>query len=447
LQAFMTASRQSCAFWVFSIFVIFTYHEYFLLLSFYFTLPLFCCCCVSSSPFPFFACILLSTHRDSIMSLFHSSTTWWGIFVKVYGVIPTVAASATFAALVFLIFVMHRTLSPRRDANNKNSHNGIQGGTSSEKKKRKRKGPGARHRSGSTRINQPDSSNSKAASVSTMSAKTLAAATGTRPDQPNLVLGEVTEDPTLLPSSMPLDVIAPLSTVSMSSATTTSTTTTTLKSNYQRRVRAPSDGSALSDDLSCESTSVRSVPSLSTSSYTLGSVDESSFTIETKPVRNTNQSGKSGNPNPNANANANTATPSTSSSSRRQQLKIGGGGGGNKKSTLDRPNKSTATELPLVASSRWDALKPSPNHHQQQHKSNSGGRRSGSGSGINKGGRVHVPPLPLPSGSDSFFPVLMPRPEMSRPRRHRFYLLLTGHPMWLDFPSHPLACLLLRTHR
>jgi hypothetical protein len=341
-----------------------------------------------------------------MLSFFHSSTTCWGIIVSDYGLITTVAAAATFAALVLLIWIMHRTLSPRSKRPNRPI-------PSTDKKRKKRKGHMRHHhcRNGSgtgtgsanssdiTKIQTPDDA------ICISSDKPLES-----PPSPNR-LDAVTPIPPCPPPSVlegyPLELSSPTESTSspqlpaLDSSLLATTTATIprgdspslvtnqedlvhpLWASHERsrsRVHSVStvDTSTMSDDQSCGSTSVRSSPSMSVTSSTLGSAEKgrASKSNDTNSrdgsIIGTTRNSKSGSP-----------------SLRRQQHKRGGG----KSSKLERTkhNNQVTADVPMVASSRWDALKPSAKHdhpstsnhyNQNHHRFNN---RGGGGRGSRKG--------------------------------------------------------------
>jgi len=75
--------------------------------------------------------IMLGKIRDGIMSLFHSTCA----MVRDYGIIPTMFAATTLAALGFLLQIMHRTLKHKKLESNQRTN-----GTVPTLKKKKRKG-------------------------------------------------------------------------------------------------------------------------------------------------------------------------------------------------------------------------------------------------------------------------------------------------------------------
>ena len=331
-----------------------------------------------------------------MFSLFQSSTTCWGVIVRDYGLVPTVAASATFAALVLLILIMHRTLSPRRPKR--------VASPPTEKKKKKRKNH-ARTRGGgaAARIKPSPKSESASSSLSSSSEPVLPDAHSIPPSTPEHralspllpPLEETSIDVTPMPALIPLD--RPESPV-------TSPTKSSCPDQTRPRVTSVStlETITMSDDQSFES-----VPSLSVASSTLESVGDSSTPEKARSKKGWN--------------------PQQNHRPRPQTNKPRGSGG----KPMKNPKQLEAGQ------SRWDALKPNPNnpfqqklqgdhpqqqqqqhahrnnenhhqqphhhhHHLQHHERSSNGRRGGN----NKKGRVHHGPQvthPVSGASDSFF--------------------------------------------
>lgn len=68
-----------------------------------------------------------------MLSLLQSSTSWWALIVNDYGtIISSLLALATFVSLFFLVYVLHKTLSPRGDTSRPIS--------ADKQKKKKRRG-------------------------------------------------------------------------------------------------------------------------------------------------------------------------------------------------------------------------------------------------------------------------------------------------------------------
>lgn len=88
--------------------------------------------------------ILLAKLRDAMLTLLTTLAKCWEFLVSDYGVFPTIVAASTFAIMLFLVFIVLRTLSPknRRSINGTNNHNVHH----NEKKRRKKKGGNSRHK-------------------------------------------------------------------------------------------------------------------------------------------------------------------------------------------------------------------------------------------------------------------------------------------------------------
>jgi hypothetical protein len=262
----------------------------------------------------------------------------------------------TLKALVFLLFVIFKTLAPRRRPNRVSA--------SPEKKKKKRRGH-ARHRGngGGGRIKTPSNSNGTGKGANTTKSREAPCSSDktTRDDK-------FTISSTPIPSedSFPSSVPSEKNNISMHNDIAPSSVPGREEMNEKgkERKRLSSVSSiattSLSDDLSCGSASVRSLPSMNTTSTRTKGGE-----LDTHSVK-----GKS---------------PSASS----RQQKRGG----------RPPNKEHNSGQGNVKSSRWDALKPNQNvvhnhnqyNHQQLQYHNNGNnhyrqKRRGGGKGHRNGG-------------------------------------------------------------
>lgn len=222
----------------------------------------------------------------------------------------------TIATLLFLVFVIQRTLSPRKISNS--------GATSSEKKKKKRRS-NARHRGsgGGARIKSLANSHGTAKGAHSRKSQEEALALSektTRRQDTNI----------LIPVSPEKNDTSMQNGISISSSCGQDQTNE--KENERKRVPSVStiDTTTLSDDLSCGSASVRSLPSGNTPS-TMASTGD----LDAHPVK-----GK-GPP----------------ASSRRPKR------GGRARTTERHASHGNGK------SSRWDALRPDQNvvHNHNQH--------------------------------------------------------------------------------
>jgi hypothetical protein len=336
-----------------------------------------------------------------MLSFFHSSTTCWGIIVSDYGLITTVAAAATFAALVLLIWIMHRTLSPRSKRPNRPL-------PSTEKKRKKRKGHMRHHhcRNGSgtgagsanssdiTQIKTPDGTScisSDKPLESPPSPNRLDAVTPIPPCPPPSILEGY---PLALSSTMESPSSPQMPALDSSLLATTTATiprgdSSSLVTNDEdlvhplwasdersrSRVHSVStvDTSTMSDDQSCGSTSVRSSPSMSVTSSTLGSAEKG------RASKSKDTNSRDGSINGSVTNNSKSGNPN----SRRQQHKRGGVKSASKLERNKHNNQATA-DVPMVASSRWDALKPSAKHdhpNSSNHYNHNTHRFNGRGGG------------------------------------------------------------------
>mmetsp|Transcript_52549 Transcript_52549/g.58744 ORF Transcript_52549/g.58744 Transcript_52549/m.58744 type:complete len:823 (+) Transcript_52549:77-2545(+) len=393
--------------------------------------------------------IMLGKFRDVILTILSTLGQCWEFLVNDYGVFPTIAAATTFATLLFLVFVVLRTLSPKnRPANGTNDHNVH---PHNEKKRRKKKGGNARHRRDhhhhrsnrikhTTRLvteNNVPLPTHQETPVSSCPISTLQPSNNdshaSLPSRPLSFLDTAANSSrnrpvTFSSSSSALSSIsstetgcAPLSTSVHGTPSagcedaTMSTISTGTKSNrvdssanaagkdFRGRRRMISSGStidttSMSDDQSCGSTSVRSYPSVSV---------------------NSNRSG----------GNGGGVDKITNNSNRTKRKGIGGNPrrgkhSSNVKSPKNNSNRNVGREtkapVETSVSSRWDALKPghsdcknniisssrhhhrangnlnsNKNHHQYQqqqqryHRGNNrlGHRGGNNGNGTNRKGR------------------------------------------------------------
>lgn len=326
----------------------------------------------------------------------------WEVLMDDYGLFSTIAAATTLAALVFLVFVVLRTLSPKPKPN-VNPH--------TEKKKKKKKGNSRKrdhhHQRHGTSLSSSDRIDALETTISTVDGMTNRDVSAQvaldenhgrnlsvdhRMDnmapiseaKPTLDCSHSTPDPSLA---------TPSSTVAETAAATVTLQGTNAR-QQSKEERSPISSTstvettALSDDQSCESTSVRSSPSVSASSSRSGDK---------------------------VNKKKNTSTP------RRAKR-----GGGRLSITPDRPTTGNpkargGAGVPHV-SSRWDALKPeqgngnvggnninSINQHQPPH-ANGKGRRHGDNGGDKK-------PRPIryaPSGKKIAPPTTAPKPRSNK---------------------------------
>ena len=323
-------------------------------------------------------------------SFFRFSNECWDLAVEEYGLIPTFGAVSTVVVIFFLFFFMGRTLRQRRRSSSTNNSGTTAHHASSEKKKKKRRGH-ARHRGGGGGAGSNSNTTRIKSSDSTPTSNT--------PERPSSERSSNLPDSTVLTPVSTSGRTIGCSVPEMKELPETTTANTSSESSVpalsspgrqqknggkENRSRITSvstlDTTALSDDQSCESSSVRSIPSVS-----VGSTRSSSKDPEAQyPKQQRNNKQKKSNNTP---------------SSNRRNKKTG------KNSTIANdnaalPSETTSAPAPLVRNSRWDALKPStsPNnsssqqHEQQQHQSHGGGHYDnnfGHGNNINSSHYLH----------------------------------------------------------
>jgi hypothetical protein len=319
----------------------------------------------------FFVCPYLIVYRNAIFSMFNSLSECWQLLITDYGVMPSIIALFTLAALIFLLFIMLRSITPRRTR---------RAPPVQDKKKKKRKGQG-RHRGISGKIKSAPSTRSRAAGASVPQ-------TSREATSPVRSLGDNAPDLTpLTPSSSVHNAKSSGSSIKVeecnrelndlpeSYACPTPILPIASKTTFEkdlRRTRVPSvstlDTTAMSDDLSCGSISIRSLPSVGVSTSTALSCP---VPPEQKPFMLS-------------------ATPSTTIS-EDHKLKAGVSNPRRNKrlgntSAKTKMNPSKCIEGP----SRWDALKPTPavKHVHQQAE-----RQKPSGKAVEKVSHIqHQPP-------------------------------------------------------
>ena len=306
-----------------------------------------------------------------MLSLLHSSTTCWGIVVNDYGVIPTAAAAATFAALFSLIWIMHRTLSQKPIRAPPNSK---QPSAPPEKRKKKKKGP----------IRSRGRASSDGAGGFKAKSKTIPEfTTDETPSIPEHATSSQEQQPpdasTILKDNVvPLSSATPANNDDALSPSILSSLKSDNNDENRQRSRVSSDTSNFSDDTSCES-----VPSLGVASYV-------------------------------GDASTHTAENGRSKKQRNNRQNVNRKGPNKRGITIQSKNNHTSASSkpePVPVSSRWDALKPSSTSNNHAYRTVvdhpraniGGGRRGGSQyNNNNKKGHPHASSI-APTTSDSFF--------------------------------------------
>ena len=354
----------------------------------------------------------------------------WEFLVNDYGVFPTIAAATTLATLLFLVFIVLRTLSPknrnRSGTNNNNNHNNSNV-HHNEKKRRKKKGSNNRHKRDhnhnhhnhrSNRIKKnsdlpthqetpplPGSSSSSSSSSSPISISPRpsnihnninshhASASSLPPSCPSLILDTAdatcTTNSSLNEPNSESDSTTPTSTnvvnhggttsavgssrmsnisigtqcdYTVATNDTTNTTNAGKDNTSRRRMMSGStlDTTAMSDDQSCGSASVRSYPSVSVNSNRSsggsnininGSGSGSGNGVDTKIM---NKKGTTG-----------TGTNNSRRAAKRST-----------RSNAGKKNKAPTPTVETSVSSRWDALKPDHNDCNKNYISSSSPHRA-----------------------------------------------------------------------
>eukprot|EP00980_Cylindrotheca_fusiformis_P021473 scaffold8353_cov138-Cylindrotheca_fusiformis.AAC.4 len=269
-----------------------------------------------------FTWILIDKLRRIVSSTRRSTTQIWVFLVEDYGIITSAAVLLTLSSLLFLLFVMHRTLSPR--------HHSSQVATSQEKKKKRRRGH-TRHRGngGGTRTNGLGNHGLIDRGPGTIRNQEVPSLSGmaTRHDSRNPVK-------TVPPDGRGSASISDKHTeISMERFINLSASHGKEHTGGKEKERVSSvstiDTTPLSDDLSCGSASVKSLQNRKTTAKKTKKIDSDDGSLKGKGI-----------------------------SSNRRRLKRGGRTPRIERGVSERNGKS----------SRWDALKPNqnaPRNHDQ----------------------------------------------------------------------------------
>lgn len=295
-------------------------------------------------------CYISLIHRSGMISLLQSSTSWWALIVNDYGtIISSLLALATFASLLFLVYVLHKTLSPRGDTNRPIS--------ADKQKKKKRRGnhnqKGNRGRIKGTPQQQQQTMSAPMPAESPEHA--LESISTIDSDKEDLIvkgnehvfsLPALVEDKPLSPSSsLPTSVPSPERLIkALKEDTAPSRTRITSASTV--------DTTTFSDDQSCGTVSGRSTPTASAIlpvTESLPTVSASTVgqailpTTESIPAVSTSTIGRAGND----------QIQPLFTSTRKQLSRRA-----KKHENVDISKAPASKAVPIVPSSRWDALKP-----------------------------------------------------------------------------------------
>jgi hypothetical protein len=273
----------------------------------------------------------LFDHRSGMVALLQSLATWWALIVDDYGtIISSIVALATFASLFFVAYALHKTLSPRGDARR-------QIPAEKQKKKKRRGNNHARgNRSGGRIKGVQEQLRTKSASIAALppepelgeasiSIKKDLVVEGKENDIP---LPALVEDIPLSPLFLPASVPSP---ERLAKALKEDTAPSRIRATSYSTVDT---GGTLSDDQSCGTVSGRSTP---TSAILLAP--------ESVPVVSAITVGR---------ADKDQILPWATSSRKQANRR------GKKNANVDVSKAPASRPAPVVSSSRWDALKPSP---------------------------------------------------------------------------------------
>jgi len=266
----------------------------------------------------------------------------WQVFITDYGILSSIIAAAAIAGFVFLVFVALRNSISSRKA---------QKTSASPEKKRKKRKVNARHRSGKPKPTPASPSRSRSGSIdisADLSASNLLATPGE--NTPDLVpLTPVSsnrqliapDDPVSYDDTCRLDDFPEKTVGTWPVSTTINSKSVMTEILLSARTRVASvstlDTTAMSDDLSCSSKSIVSVPSVGTGS--------------TKSTRGSNV----------------VSQPSTPSNEVKNSKSGPGVAYRQNKRGANSTQMGMATPTPSECPSRWDALKPG---HSQRNQPN-----------------------------------------------------------------------------
>ena len=277
--------------------------------------------------------------------MLQSLSECWQLLITDYGVLPSIIASATLAGLICILFLMLRSVRTRRSSKRASPT------YSPDKKKKKRKGH-ARHRSSNVKAKSEQSTSSQTSdpnpSATFVESESARNSSGNSAPAPApLTPSSVARSSSKLQATTKIDGCARvLDDLPESCVSTIPTPPDSMKDLFEKdlrlRTRVPSvstvDTTAMSDDLSCGSVSIRSMPSLGAGS-SIKSTSNSSAE---------NQSSVAADPVPRAHPND---RPKRGALPSGRNKRVGAAS-----STKLKTNPSKLQE----ASSRWDALKPTP---------------------------------------------------------------------------------------
>jgi hypothetical protein len=211
-------------------------------------------------------------YRECIIELLRSTVWCWNVVVHDYGILPSVIASATFASLMFLAVIVYKTLSPRKERND-NPKN--------ERKKKKRRNH-HHSRTGGARIKgiQPTQTQPRILKQQP-DATPKSDGTISLPPPTNQSIEPTT------PQGIPKDCV-PLLEEKVSNISSEHSPDSIKDLQLLPRQRVPSvstiDTTTLTDDQSCESSSVRSSGHVNIASVSSFDPPAENSTSEPQPI-------------------------------------------------------------------------------------------------------------------------------------------------------------------
>jgi hypothetical protein len=289
-------------------------------------------------------------HRSGMVSLLQSSTSWWALIVNDYGtIISSLLALATFASLFFLVYVLHKTLSPRGDANRPIS--------ADKQKKKKRRGNHHQKGNRSGRIKGAPQQQQRTKSVPLpveSPEHALESITTIESDKEEIILQgnehvfslpALVEDKPLSPSSSPASVPSPERLIkALKEDIAPSRTRITSASTV--------DTTNLSDDQSCGTVSGRSTPTANAILPATESLPVVSASTVGKAILPATESVPAVSVSTTGSADNDQIQPLFPNTRKQLSRRA------KKHENVDVSKAPASKAVPIVPSSRWDALKP-----------------------------------------------------------------------------------------
>jgi hypothetical protein len=291
-----------------------------------------------------------------MVSLLQSSTSWWALVVNDYGtIISSLLALATFASLFFLVYVLHKTLAPRGDANRP---------VSVDKQKKKKRRGNHHHKGNRSRIKEAPQQQQQQQQQRTKSAPVespvespehaLEPISNIDSEKDEMIvqgnehvssLPALVEDKPLSPSSLPISVPSPERLIkALKDDAAPSRTRITSASTV--------DTTTFSDDQSCGTISGRSTPTATTILPATESVTTLSASTVEQAILPATESAPAVSTSTIGRADDDQFQPLAPSTRKQLSRRA------KKHENADLTKAPASSAVPLVPTSRWDALKP-----------------------------------------------------------------------------------------